>query len=673
MFRDEYNNEMNNIRPNADTKRIILEELQAGAPKERARRQQKSKIIWRVGVAAVACAVALAVVFFPPNLGTQPQINTSSGNEVLQAVSYNDVYKTLSQIYDKQNSGRHPLASLFDFIDGGTKDAVIEDFAVDDAIEYATDESTATGAVTTQTNSIEESNDSEDSHTETNTQVEGVDEADIVKTDGKYIYALYNGKGKNEVRIIKTDNGKITLVNTLKLEPNGYMDYSEMYLANDRLCITSNGTYYGYKGDTQVLIIDVSNPSNAKQIGVCKQNGGYHDSRLIGNHLYLISNYYPEGDKLDKDDPSSYVPCVKDKNTEYVTQAQDIRIYDCEDLEAVYTVVCGYDITNATFVGTQSVLGRCDAVYCSTQNILTARSCGTDRESGKNYSIVTRFSINKGSIKYITDNRINGTLLNQFSMDEADDSFRFVTTVSQYTPATYSDHADNAAATEDTIFIQTGNTSTSLYLLDHELKPLGKIEELAPGERVYSVRFMGDIAYFVTFRETDPLFSADLSDPKNPKILGQLKIPGFSNYLFPYGDGQLLGLGMDADPNTGRTECVKLSLFDINDPTNVTEHSKYLIEDSQYSDALYNHKASLIDSKRNLIGFACSIESRNELRYRIYSCKNGFEQVADLPLTNHSGYLSRGIIIGEILYLVEGYRATSYSLDGFTQLQSIVF
>lgn len=681
MFRDDYNNEMNKLRPDADTKNAILEELQSGGEADRRRRATKSKLYWRLGTAAVACAMALTVIFIP-RTGEEPRTVKSSGNEVLQAVSYEDVYKTISKIYGSRNDNRNPFVRFFDYITGGgtkneDQEIIYEYTTEEDAVDFNYN-STGSATATTQTDdgaspesSIEDSNAADGDYTETNTQVEGVDEADIVKTDGKYIYALYN----NEVRIILTDNGKMTLLNKLQLKHERYMNYSEMYLSNERLCITATDAYNDI---TMTLIIDVSDPSDAQTIGICEQTGGYHDSRLIGNSLYLISNYYIDVSNAKQDDPSTYVPCVTYQETEYVTDAEDIRIYDCDDLEAVYTVVCGYDITDASLTSTQSILGRCDAVYCSTENLLTARSCGKDDETNRNYSIITRFSIDKGNIEYVTDNRIAGTLLNQFSMDEADNSFRFVTTVSKYEESNAETEQSVSSSVSydvltDTAFVQTGNTSAALYLLDFDLQPLGKIEDLAPGERIYSVRFMGDIAYFVTFRETDPLFSADLSDPKNPRILGQLKIPGFSNYLFPYGDGQLLGLGMEADESTGATECMKLSMFDISDPSNVSEYSKYLIEDSQYSDALYNHKASLVDSKRDLIGFACFTEGSGGIRYRVYSCENGFAQVADLPLNKTTGYMSRGIVIGNVLYVVEGYRATSYSLDSFTQLQSVVF
>ncbi|MBO7151814.1 MAG: beta-propeller domain-containing protein, partial [Clostridia bacterium] len=133
-------------------------------------------------------------------------------------------------------------------------------------------------------------------------------------------------------------------------------------------------------------------------------------------------------------------------------------------------------------------------------------------------------------------------------------------------------------------------TVNSLRVLDKDLKEVGKIENIAPDERVYSVRFMGDTAYFVTFRQVDTLFSVDLKNPKEPKIIGALKIPGFSNYLFPFGEDKLLGIGQDADEKTGRTGGIKFSIFDISNPANVTESAKtvlkYFISASPYGTAL---------------------------------------------------------------------------------------
>jgi uncharacterized secreted protein with C-terminal beta-propeller domain len=143
-------------------------------------------------------------------------------------------------------------------------------------------------------------------------------------------------------------------------------------------------------------------------------------------------------------------------------------------------------------------------------------------------------------------------------------------------------------------------TFNALYVLDADLQVAGSITDLAQDEVIYSARFDGDIGYFVTFRQVDPLFAVDLSNPKAPVVLSALKIPGFSEYLHLWSDGRLFGLGRDADVETGRAGRMKLSMFDTSDPADVTER-KTLLLDSDYSAALYNHKAILISRDKNLI------------------------------------------------------------------------
>lgn len=179
---------------------------------------------------------------------------------------------------------------------------------------------------------------------------------------------------------------------------------------------------------------------------------------------------------------------------------------------------------------------------------------------------------------------------------------------------------------------------------------------------------MGDTAYFVTFRQVDPLFSADLSDPTSPKIIGSLKIPGFSNYLFPYGDGRLLGIGQNADESTGATGSIKLSMFDINNPAEVSETAKKDVP-ATYSEALYNHKATLADSGKNIIAFPAYGEVG--INYFIYSFENG-EFTEKLRVTlDIQGESCRGLYIDDIFYIVTPYEIQYFELDGFEPIGSL--
>ena len=183
---------------------------------------------------------------------------------------------------------------------------------------------------------------------------------------------------------------------------------------------------------------------------------------------------------------------------------------------------------------------------------------------------------------------------------------------------------------------------------------------------------MGDTGYFVTFRETDPLFSVDLSDPANPKILGELKIPGFSEYLHPYGENQLLGIGMEVDEKTAVTSGMKLSMFDISDNTNVLEKNKYNMENAFGSDALYNYKAVLIDADKNIIGFS-AYEEGSECYYLFsYDEEKGFECLMKEHVNGDGFSSARGLYIGKVLYVVKGNIIEAYSLETYKKINDLI-
>ena len=216
-------------------------------------------------------------------------------------------------------------------------------------------------------------------------------------------------------------------------------------------------------------------------------------------------------------------------------------------------------------------------------------------------------------------------------------------------------------------------TSNSLYVLDGNLKTVGSIERIAEDELIYSARFMGDMGYFVTFRQTDPLFSVDLSEPEHPRILGELKISGFSEYLHFYSENLLLGIGMEADEDTGATEGIKLSMFDISNPSDVKEKYKLNLSDYDYAEALYNYKAVLIDTEKNLFGFyAEGYGEEYKCSYLLFSFENGkFKEIMNIDCVDNHMNLEqvRGTYIGDNFYLLcRNGRMEAYSLtDGSKQ------
>ncbi len=213
--------------------------------------------------------------------------------------------------------------------------------------------------------------------------------------------------------------------------------------------------------------------------------------------------------------------------------------------------------------------------------------------------------------------------------------------------------------------------NSALYILDEKLKQVSTLEGLAEDEQIYSARFLGDTAYFVTYKQVDPLFSVDLSNPKKPVILGELKIPGFSEYLHPYSENQLLGIGMDTDEDGMTTNGVKLSMFDITDPSNVSEVNKQVLKDVYGSNVFYDYKAVLIDGEKNLIGFSAHGDSQHYYVYS-YDENSGFTCLLDHAIGNSWYGTIRGIYAGNTLYIVEGYAIESYDLTTFDKIDDIV-
>ncbi len=623
-FENEYKNAIDSVRADGYIKQKVLSRINEPKPK-----RISNLMIARTAAALAACFAIFLSVLAVNNQDIVPNAEMEQ--------DYSGIYKAVKKFKPNIFEELYLYKDISD-----DAEVIIE--------ENATDMNGAVNKGSSKpTNSATGSSEKEDSYSETTTQVEGVLESDIVKTDGKYIYSLASKKGK--LRIIKA--GKVPEeVCSLTVNTEEFFNNSQMYIYKDRLVIIGNSGEYMYDSESVAMVYDISNPGAPEKLFELSQSGNYKDSRVIGDKLYLISNYSIAVRDIEKEKPETYVPYVECKDYEAPVSAASICIVDgCERPD--YTVICGYSITDGKLCGTQSVLGGTYAVYCSTKNIITAGYSMEDKTS------VSRYSIKDGKIELEAQGEIEGSLLNQFSIDEHNGNFRFVTTVTKGTEIK-----------EGKVIRYEMETSNSLYVLNGELKIQGAIENLAPDERVYSVRFMGDIAYFVTFRQVDPLFSADLSDPKNPKIIGALKIPGFSNYLYPFGEGWLLGIGQDADEITGRTGGIKLSMFDIADPSNVTENSKTILEEN-YSEALYSHKAVIIDKEKNIIGF--SVAGNEGSEYLIFGLDNGkFIRKAEIKLGSVYGNI-RGLYINNEFYIVTDDSVIVLNLADFTKISELKF
>ena len=543
--------------------------------------------------------------------------------------------------------------------------------AIEDSREIAADEVITPGAST--------------DFSETNTQVEGVGEADIIKTDGEYIYVL---NSKNII-IAKANAGNPEVVSKIPQVLSNPSDniYCEMYVTGDRLIAIKSG--YGgsiiypdgsSKSETVVDIFDISDKANPEKMKGMGQSGYYSDSRLIGNKLYLISSYselYYE--TYDEIEPRTYVPLYIEDGDTIACPPADIRMMPGSDYPS-YTLINSIDIDSAESISKESLLGDYGEVYCSNESIyLTSyKYIGEERQvpEGKMYlssseTLVTKYSLNDGKIEHVASASVPGSILNQFSMDEYKGNFRIVTSEFESYWIERRD-AKNTDIYSDEDFGE--KNYNSLYVLNSSLEQIGSVEELAPDENVYSCRFMGDIAYFVTFKQVDPLFSVDLSDPTKPTVVGVLKIPGFSEYLHPYDTGLLFGIGKDADEETGMTKSLKLTMFDNSDPTDVKEKHTLIIEDVYYSPAEYNHKAILINKNKGIVAFP------TEEGYQIYKydANSGFEKVVEVKIDpNYADQLYammevRGLFIDDIFYVISPNTIKTFDMNNdFTSMNTV--
>lgn len=520
------------------------------------------------------------------------------------------------------------------------------------------------------------------SETGTNVQVQGVDEADIVKTDGTYLYCLNRENNKLYVVAAKGKDSEITASADLtKAKDTSSIDYSEMILANDRLYVI--GTLYDWSANeantenTVIEIYTLGDRTELKKVDTLKQQGSYRTSRLIGNTLVTVSAKYKYLWYYDikNTDASLWCPTVTSDGNETMLAPDDLYINENSNESSSVLITTIDTATGKQFDSHKAVLGGCDVVYCNDTHLLIA-SDEYEREqseeqtdaNGKHFvRVLSReftslclFNIEDGKITPVATQKLEGRLLNQFSMDAYNGSYRLVVTRNSDEETIWTDGID----TYDFKHLR----DCALYTLDDALNPIGAVENLAADEMVQSVRFMGDVAYFVTFRQTDPLFAVDLSDPARPTILSELKIPGFSAYLHPFGEGKLLGIGYSADEKTGVTDGVKLSLFDISDPADVKVLEMTRV-DASYITLQYNHKAVFVDVVTGTVAFPA------DNRYFVFSVDNaGFTNRGAIDIGEFWwGDGARGIMLGDAFYVVTNEAVVVLSFDTMKKLTEVKF
>ena len=585
----------------------------------------------------------------------------------------------------KQNAGELYLVAkseqeVYDFLKENAKTLVRDYYyTMDDGVILEAAEEETTGAVineatkdfadvpVAESQSVKQntSTASKLDYSTTNLQMAGVDESDIVKTNGSHIFMVKDGV----VKVVKIDNGQMTNVGTITPELQSFSDQVlEMFVDGDRLILvvqqlkdgldamsTSDmtGGLLQLNGDvaevcvdvaynfdasyeTSLYVYDISNPANAKLVGNVEQDGWYKTSRKIGNIVYLFTqDTIATQLEMMNDDLAELDEILPEVNGEAVA-------YDC-----IYLPKRGYQgllVSSVSLdkpdeiVDNTLIMNDYVEIYVSGNAMYLYN---TEYSSETPHTQIAKFSLKNGHISAVAAATVPGTIQDTFAINEYQDNLRVLTS-----------HWN--AAIED--------RTNQLYILDKNLKAAGKIENIAEGETIYAARYFGDLAYFITYRNIDPLFAADLSDIHNPKILGELKITGYSEYLHMWGEDKLLGIGYETDEEKGNREGIKLVMFDISNPAELSIIDTVVIKTADYSPALDKYKAVLADLRKNMIGFVTLDYSEDNLEYRMYSFTDGkfVEELVVEKDTLKYRESYRGLWAGEYFYMVNPAEIQSF-------------
>ena len=541
----------------------------------------------------------------------------------------------------------------------------IEEMALDSAMPTAIPES----------ETVMEKRDTGAEYSTTNVQVKNVDESDYLKNDSKYVYIV----SRNTLSIIDAypaDSAKLILKIVLDIESQYIQN---MFLNGDRLVIFYNGQSDeeiipqfdfiprpSYSPVTHALIVNVEDKENPTILKDYSIDGNFRDARMIGDYAYFVTN-----SNIDYQYPR--LPIVMENSVRIMTP--DAFYFDNVEQFSNFNTLTAIDIFGDTINSETFLMGYSGAFYVSEDNFYltyqqnlpfgfyenSSRDRFFDvivpllpeniqneikliqdaswesshaqwmaiselmqkaynemskdakeklfdkiREALNEYdakiqeetrkTIIHKISIDEDKIEYVAKGSVPGILLNQFSMDERGDRFRVATTTEYY--------------------IQHQGTvrANAVYVLDEQLNIVGGLDQIAPDESIFSARFIGDRLYLVTFQQIDPFFVIDLSSDK-PKILGELKIPGFSNYLHPYDEEHIIGVGRDTkEIENGRVQQlgIKIALFNVADVNNPKVVDYIVIGDSStHSEALHNHKAFFFDKTKEILSIPVSADTKS--------------------------------------------------------------
>lgn len=620
-----------------------------------------------------------------------------AGNLYKVAEDYTQVYQALqSPMYpeeeEKERGFLEKIADNFLGADGAKSESAPEESVMDTAGDMGTGNINESGAAAEMDTAASKGS---VNYSKTNVQTNGVDESDIIKTDGNYIYTVSGdqviitdireknmkvtgyltiGENSGDTRVVEmyVEGDSIYLVvqkeetilkqGEIQMRPadpkytGDWEEEVESPVENDRAVTSESFTgkdsyQVETKSVTELLTYDIKDRKNPKLKGTVAQDGYYKDSRKIGSMVYLFTEGYMEQtpvknqEVITNEEAGGFIPLVNGK----MIGADCIYLPEYGEMGCVISSV---DTKNSSEVVDQVlILNNHAQIYVSRDAVYLYHR---DNEQGKIKTKIAKFSLNKGEINAVGAAALAGEVYDTFAVAEEKGNLRVLTTD-----------------------VSGNKESNNLYLLDETLHLTGKLEGIAKGEQVYAARFLGDTAYFVTYRNTDPLFAVDLSDPTKPEILSEVKLSGFSEYLHFWGKDKLVGIGYETDEETGVQEGLKLVLFDIKDPAKVKIVKEFVIKNASYSPGMYQYKTVLADPNENLLGFAMtSYQNGEQTSYLLFSVENGeFRNLLTADLEDSSSIEEyRGIYAGDRFYLASPTNLTSFNRkENYRKIQKLEY
>lgn len=565
-----------------------------------------------------------------------------------------------------------------------------------------------------------------ESFSTTNVQEEGVDEPDRVKTDGALIVTMVEGG----LRVVDVASAEV--VGRLPLSDQAWN--AELLLSGDDLVILSTGgdSDGGVVEDglrpafsptrTTVTRVDLADPSSPTVTGSVVMEGAYTSARMVDGTVRLVMVSDPTGLRfvqpkdgglnaeqdalaenrqlLAQSDIDDWIPHLQVRDADGRTVGDVQPTLDCQDiarpsnfagLSTLSVLTLSIDGDEFTPTSGAGLVAAGDTVYASTDRLIVATSPWGQwlepfisdprafREPEEVATDLHTFDISDpATTSHVASGSVAGTLIGQFALSEVDGVIRVATTTQ---PQWF---AAERAGIED--------SQSSLVMLAEEgddLVETGRVDGLGITERIYAVRYLGpDLATIVTFRETDPLYLIDTSDPTNPTVTGELKIPGFSTYLHPVGDGRLVGVGQDADED-GRTQGLQASLFDVSDVSAPTRLDQVTFDGEGYSPVEYDHRAFLHWAPTGQVVLPAELYGRSWEEFEEDCADDGnceepkpfvgavvlqldgdtlVEQgrvsLVDADDPNWWGQVNRSIVIDDHLWMVAEDRLLRVTLDG---------